>query len=445
MRAALLTLIVLASGFPAAASAEPVLLISIDGLRPGEVIEAEQRGLKIPNLRRFLKEGAYATGVTGVLPTVTYPSHATLLTGASPGRHGIVNNTTFDPTQTNQGGWYWYARDTRVPTLWDAAGKAGIPVGNVHWPVSVDAAGVRWNLPQLWRTGHEDDRKLVAALASPGLVGALETALKEPYAQGIDESLAGDENRGRFAVEMIRRHRPGFITVYLTAFDHEQHVEGPDTPAAHAVLERIDAIVGRLIAAQQAAHRDGVIAVASDHGFLPVTRELNLFRAFIDAGLIKIGDDGKIASWEAMPWPSGGSIAVALARPEDAALVARVSALLQRLQGDPANGIARLADAAQIAAQRANPRASFYLELAPGTMAAGYAGPAAPLMAPSRYKGMHGYFPDNPAMRSTFMLMGKGVPRARSLGEIDMRAIAPTLARILKVKLEGAEVPAVPL
>ena len=83
-----------------------MLLISIDGLRPGDLTEAEQRGLKIPNLRRFLVEGSYAQGVIGVLPTVTYPSHTTLLTGASPARHGIVGNNTFDPAQINAGGWY---------------------------------------------------------------------------------------------------------------------------------------------------------------------------------------------------------------------------------------------------------------------------------------------------------------------------------------------------
>ena len=117
---------------PMAAHAAPVLLISIDGLRPADVSEAAKRGLKIPNLRRFIVEGSSATGVRGVLPTVTYPSHATLLTGVSPAKHGIVSNTTFDPMQINQGGWYWYANAFRVPTLWDAARKGGMTVGNVQ-------------------------------------------------------------------------------------------------------------------------------------------------------------------------------------------------------------------------------------------------------------------------------------------------------------------------
>ena len=56
---------------PVGALAEPVLLISIDGLQPADVIEAEKRGIDIPNLKRFIAEGTYASGVRGVLPTVT--------------------------------------------------------------------------------------------------------------------------------------------------------------------------------------------------------------------------------------------------------------------------------------------------------------------------------------------------------------------------------------
>ncbi len=36
-----------------AAQAAPVLMMSIDGLRPGDVLEADKRGLKIPTLRKL--------------------------------------------------------------------------------------------------------------------------------------------------------------------------------------------------------------------------------------------------------------------------------------------------------------------------------------------------------------------------------------------------------
>jgi len=420
--------------------AEPVLLISIDGLRPGDVIEAKQRGLKVPNLRKFVAEGAYATGVQGVLPTVTYPSHVTLITGASPAKHGVVGNTTFDPKQINQGGWFWYVSDIRVPTLWSAAAGAGKTVGSVHWPVSVGAVGVTWNLPQIWRTGHDDDAKLLSALSTPGLVAELEQSAGEVYAQGIDESIESDENRGRFAVRLIETHKPDLVTAYLTALDHEQHAEGPGTPQAHAILERIDAIVGKLVAAELAAHPGAAIAIVSDHGFETIGRETNFFRAFIDAGLIMLDEKGAVNAWEAMPWPAGGSVAVVLARKDDAALAARVGKLLADLKADPANAIAAIASKTEIEQMGGNPEASFYVNMAADAAAAGFGGASAPLRGKPKSKGTHGYFPQSKNMRSTFMVMGKNVPKAKSLGDIDMRAIAPTLASIMGIPLPAAEV-----
>ena len=435
----------LLSALPAAAWADPVLLISIDGLQPAEVLEAERRGLKIPNLRRFLAEGSFASGVIGVLPTVTYPSHATLITGVSPARHGIVGNTSFDPQQINQGGWFWYADSFKVPTLWDAATKGGLSVANVHWPVSVGAASIRWNLPQYWRTGHSDDLALMKALATPGLVDRLEQKTGQAYMQGIDESIEGDENRALFADRLIRDEKPDFATVYFTALDHEQHLFGPGSAQAKAVLERIDAIVGKMIAAELAARPDAVIALASDHGFAATTTEINLFRPFIDAGLITLDEAGKVTGWDAMPWPSGGSIAIMLARPDEVALQDKVRALLATLKADPVAQIAEIAEKPAIATMGGNDRASFYVGLQRGALAGGFKGKGAPLASPARYKGMHGYFPAPSDMRSSFMIMGKGIAKGHNLGEIDMRAIAPTLARIMGVSLDTADAKALPV
>jgi predicted AlkP superfamily pyrophosphatase or phosphodiesterase len=432
----------LVGALPSAASAEPVLLISIDGLQPDDVIEAEKRGIDIPNLKRFITQGSYAQGVRGVLPTVTYPSHATLITGVSPSRHGIFGNNSFDPLQINQGGWYWYASDFKVPTLWDITAKAKLTTANVHWPVSVNASAVKWNIPQIWRTGHADDAKLMKSLATPGLIESLESQLGE-YAPGIDESIIGDEIRGQFATALIKREKPYFTTVYLTALDHEQHAKGPDTAAAHAVLERIDAVVGNIIAAQMTARPDSVIAVVSDHGFSKVDTEVNLYRAFIDAGLIALDANGKIKDWEASPWNSGGSSAIVLKRPSDPALRTRVSELLAQLKADPKNGIAEIATESKIAQYGANPLASFYVSFAPNAYAGSFKGAAVPLVSPSASKGTHGYFPDKPFMRSSFMMMGKGIQKGRNLGEIDMRVIAPTLAKVMGLTLPDAELPAI--
>lgn len=431
VRAAIIAFVMLCVA-AAPAAAAPLLLISIDGLRPGDVLDADARGLKVPNLRRFVTDGAFARSVTGILPTLTYPSHTTILTGVSPAKHGIVNNLTFDPTNINQTGWYWYAADIRVPTLWETAHAAGRVTANVHWPVSVGAA-IDFNLPQIWRTGHDDDRKLMRALATPGLVADLERELG-PYTKGIDESVEGDADRTRFAVRLIVDHHPGFMTTYLTGLDHVQHLFGPDTPQAHAALEAIDAMVGQLIAAAPGAD----VAVVSDHGFAAIDTDVNLFGAFIRAGLITL-DGSTVKRWLAVPWFAGGSAGIVMARRDDPVLRARVATLLAELKANPALHISAVLDHDELVRRGAGAQADWFVEFAPGTEMG--RDPAAAPVAPSTLKGMHGYDPQVPEMRSAFFMMGPDVPLRGDLGTVDMRRIAPTLAAIMGTTLPTADLP----
>ena len=423
-----------------ASATHPVVLISIDGLKPEYVLQADAHGLKIPHLRALLARGAHASGVIGVVPTVTYPSHTTLVTGVAPARHGVITNNTFDPFNRNQGGWYWYASDIRVPTLWDAVMDAGRTTGNVHWPVTVGAR-LTWNLPQYWRTGEADDRKLVRALSTPGLYDAMEREVGTPYADGIDESIEGDELRARFAVRMLESRRPALMLAYFTALDHEQHGSGPFSPAALATLERIDAIVGAMIAAAARAYgEDVVIAIVSDHGFARTTRALNLIHALRTAKLMDFPEDvnDKPSAWRAAIWGGGASAAIVLHDTVGAATRERTARLLRSLAADRANGIERVIDSTELSRRGAFPGAAFLVNLREGyTFGWNSRGP---LVVDVPVGGMHGYLPDAPAMRATFIIAGPGVPAGRDLGLVDQRAIAPTLARVLGVSLPKAEV-----
>jgi predicted AlkP superfamily pyrophosphatase or phosphodiesterase len=60
------------------------------------------------------------------------------------------------------------------------------------------------------------------------------------------------------------------------------------------------------------------------------------------------------------------------------------------------------------------------------------------MVAPSKYRGMHGLSPDVPEMGASLVLWGDGV-RAGDLGEVAMIDIAPTLASLLGVSLPTAE------
>jgi predicted AlkP superfamily pyrophosphatase or phosphodiesterase len=419
-----------------------VLLISIDGLKPEAITAADAHGLKVPNLRAFMQDGTYANTVRGVLPTLTYPSHTTLLTGAAPARHGIYDNTTFDPLNRNDRGWYWYAEDIQVATLWDAARAAHLTTANVYWPVTVGAP-ITYNLPQIWRTGTDDDLKLQRALSTPGLEQQLSAVLGR-YPGGEEETVAEDEVRTRFAVRIIETKHPDFFAVYLSGLDTEEHKSGPFSEESNAVLERLDALVGTLRkAAQQAAPGRATICVVSDHGFAAIQHDVNLYAAFREAGLFSVDGAGTISAWKAIPWPAGGSAAIMLADPHDAAVRTQVKELLDKLASDPENGIDRILGSEELARQGGFPGAAFLV-----AMRVGYEvsyGLSLPLIAKPSNLGMHGFLPETPEMHSSFFIVGPRVGAGRALGEIDMRQIAPTLAQILKVRLPGAEMPALTL
>jgi predicted AlkP superfamily pyrophosphatase or phosphodiesterase len=413
-----------------------VLLISVDGMKPEAIIDAQSHGLKVPNLRAFMKDGAYAGGVRGVLPTLTYPSHTTLLTGASPAAHGIYDNTTFDPLLRNDRGWYWYAEDIKVPTLWDAATNAHIATANVYWPVSV-AANITYNLPQIWRTGTDDDLKLQRALSTPGLEQELTRELGR-YPGGMEETVAEDEIRARFAIRLLQKKRPHFFTMYLTGLDTEEHLSGPFSPKSNETLERLDAVVGSLrAAAEKAAPGHATICVVSDHGFAAVEHDVNLYAAFLEAGLFSVDRNNKITKWQAMLWPAGGSAAVVLADPADESVRARVKTLLDKLAGDPANGIDRILPQEEIRRGRGFPDAAYLVSLRIGYEMAYSL--SLPLITKPGNLGMHGYVPERPEMLSSFFIVGPRIAKAKAMGEIDMRQIAPTIAGILHVPLSGAE------
>src|ERR1700733_7603872 len=425
-----------------ASSAPMVLLISVDGMKPEAIIDAQSHGLKVANLRAFMTEGAYASGVRGVLPTLTYPSHTTLLTGASPAKHGIYDNTTFDPLQRNQRGWYWYAEDVKVPTLWDAAAAAHLKTANIYWPVSV-GANITYNLPQMWRTGTDDDLKLQRALSTPGLEQELSADLGR-YPGGMEETVAEDAVCPRFAIRLLQKKHPGFFTVYLTALDTEEHLSGPFSAKSNETLERLDAVVGSLrAAAEKAAPGRATICVVSDHGFAAIEHDVNLYAAFRDAGLFTVDKENAITDWKAMLWPAGGSAAVMLADPKDPTVRARVKALLDKLASDPANGIERIWSEEEIRRGGGFPHAAYLISLRIGYEMAYSL--SLPLITKPSNLGMHGYVPERAEMRSSFFIVGPKIAKGRAMGEIDMRQIAPTIADILHVRLSGAELAGIAL
>jgi predicted AlkP superfamily pyrophosphatase or phosphodiesterase len=396
-------------------SAQTLVVISIDGMRPDYVLKADEHGLKIPHLRRIMNAGAYATGVRGVLPTVTYPSHTTILTGVYPAKHHIYSNVVFDPLNLNMAGWMWYSEDIAVPTLWDAASKAGMVTGSVSWPVSVGAKGVRYNIPEYWRASKfpGEDLKLMRVVSTPGLMAEIEKDAG-PYVTDLDDAKNGDRQRTRYAAWIIRNKHAQLTTVHLASLDHLEHGFGPFSPEANATLEEIDAEVGELEAAAPGA----TICVLSDHGFTRTDHSFNIMGAMKEAGLLGIAN----------PDIEAGSAAIIVKDPKDNA---KVEAFLRHLAADPKNGIAQILDAKQIAKFGGRPDAAFWIDMQSNFSVVANDHPA-------KVGGTHGYAPSNDQLLASFFIAGPKI-KPQNLGEIDMRSIAATLAKVLGVPFTTAD------
>ena len=422
------------------AHAAPVLMISVDGLKPEYVLDADAHGLKIPFLRSLLRDGAYARGVTGVWPTVTYPSHTTLLTGVAPAEHGIYNNLEFDPKNTFANAWYWYAQQIRVPTLWQAAHEAGLSTASIGWPVSVGATAVDFLIPEYWRVARltdvdPSDALLLAAMSRPeGLLQKMQARLG-PYMRGNDPSPPGDEIKTRYALDILKTQKPKFMTIHLSSLDEEQHGHGPFSAEANADLEVIDGQLAQLFAASRANDPKAIALVVSDHGFVQVTHKVNLMQPFLRAGLLPSG-----GPWKAQPWSGSGMAAVMLHDPADSHTESQVRDLLQAMKADPSNGVAEVLERDAIKQRGAFPDASFLIVMKLGYYALSDA--TSPLLSDVQgTPGSHGFSPEYPEMRAAFFIEGSGIARGRNLGLIDMRQVAPTVAQLLGVRLPAATQP----
>ena len=417
----------------------PVLMISIDGMHPSYVLEADKHALKIPVLRKFAQKGTYAERVINVSPTVTYPNHTTLVTGVLPSEHGIYSNTVFDPLQREQGAWNWYSPQVKSPTLWGAAKKQGLTTASVLWPVTVNARSIDYNVPEFWRTKKEFDHYLMETVSTPP--GFLEEAEKTAgFFHSGDGDIVLDEKITKVAVQMIQKGRPHLLTVHIVSLDHVEHGSGPFSSEAKETLEQIDAMVGRMSDAFVKAHPNGVVMVVSDHGFHPVKHKVHLNAAFQKAGLITlgVGPRPQVASWKAFAWASDGSASVVLQDSKDRAVEEQVARILSDLEKDPANGINRVLRGAEAKLHHALPQASFVVDCKAGySMGAGLTGAVVQDLASTT--GSHGYLNTHPELNSAFFAVGPGILHGKNLGVVDIRQIAPTIALELGLTLPTAK------
>ena len=245
----------------------------------------------------------------------------------------------------------------------------------------------------------------------------------------------------RFAIAVLRGHKPGFFTVHLSALDEEEHLTSPFSADSNRTLEALDGMIGELRDAAVAVNPKAVTVVVSDHGFARTDYRVNLYEPLLRAGLITAGPVGGLgtptfSSWKATLWPAGGSAAVMLHDANDTVSREAVMKLLSDLAADPANGIDRIISGEELHKLGGFPQAIALVVLRPPYQL-GYTF-SGPIVTAAPSTGMHGYLPSNPEMRSSFFAMGKGIAAGRNLGLIDMVQIAPSVGSLMGVNLSGS-------
>ncbi|MDP3911739.1 MAG: ectonucleotide pyrophosphatase/phosphodiesterase, partial [Gemmatimonadales bacterium] len=375
MRPLLLASLVLAACAPRgpAPNAEPaglrprVVLISVDGLWAGDLRRAESAGVRLPALDSLRRAGAFAAGVVGSLPSVTFPSHTTIVTGVPPARHGVYANNIFVPPNERRdfSPAYLEHAEILVPTVFDAAHAAGLRVAAVFWPVTAHDPSIHYNIPDAWEEGP-GARSQLAALRSLGTPWLLDSLGAPP------EGRPDDSLRAHWGAEILRRWDPDFVAVHLIDLDHAKHVFGIWSDSAIAGLRNIDRRLGLILAAVQATDegRRTTLIVTSDHGFLDFAQRLRPGVLLANAGLIR-GDTSGVLGWEAAVHVSGGSVMILPRDSTDATLAARVRAAIPDSLVGPTRPIRAVWPRDTIRALAADPRAIMALDMNEGFYAVG--------------------------------------------------------------------------
>jgi predicted AlkP superfamily pyrophosphatase or phosphodiesterase len=427
--AALLILLLLGLGAAAPEDGEPcehVVIVSIDGLRPGFYRDAEVA----PTLTAIAAAGARAESVESVFPSSTYPAHASIVTGVRPAKHGIHANTTW----TEQGStrdWYWYAKDLRARTLWDAARDKGLKVAITYWPSTVGASADLL-LGEIWDPEGKDTIRRLVSSATPGLLAELALGVGIPQEKIAADRATIDAFVSRAAAYIFKKHRPHLQLVHLLNVDEVEHQAGPDAPAVREAVRVQDANVARI---RKAIEESGVGArtalfIVGDHGFAPISRNVGPNTLFRDAGLLE-EVDGKVRSWRALTRSSGGSASIYVKEAKDLARVKEVLLAGAGTDGAPAY---RVLERAELDALGYNPDAAFALDPADGVAITERLGPSVPSV-----KGNHGQLPTRPGLQTGFLAEGAGIRAGAVIERMKVIDIAPAVAGLLGLDLPGVE------
>lgn len=414
--------------------ADHVVLISVDALRPEFYLRA---GWPAPTAQQLGRQGIAAGSVRSVFPTLTYPAHTTIVTGALPGRHGIWHNRPFNPSGPSIA-WYWEAAAIRVPTLWDILHAAGGTTAAVAWPVTVGAS-IHWNLPDVWDAGSDAD-PLTSVREAAAPADLFEEIQRE--ATGIlrpDEfvlgSLARDDRVGAIAAYLFERYRPALMLVHLIGADHLQHRDTVGTFDLRRAVGAADRAIGTVLEAIERVGLRGrtAVIVTGDHGTSPAHTQLRPNVWLARAGLRGERRDG--GPWRASFHGDGGSAFLRVRDGEDSRAASGARAAVENMP-ERERHLFRVLERDELSSLGADTSSAFALAAVPGVVFSESG--SEPALGPATGSA-HGYHPAERRMRTGFVAAGAGLRQGVEVPELALEQIAPLLAALLGIKFDAPD------
>ena len=414
-----------------------VVMVSIDGLRAETL---DDPAAPLPNLRALAARGTRARSMQPVFPSVTWPCHASLITGASPRRHGVLGNHVYDRV----GGCVvsHYGDRTEIPvaveTLWHRVAASGRRVAALCWPKTRGVTAIADNIPEFY------EQELFEAHASKELWSDLRRHRLPVERYGAWSAChpmtpMQDWLTLEAALHLLAERPPALMLVHWLTLDSLQHDHGVGSPEARWALAHADALLGRLVDALARSGRleRTALLVFGDHGFVDVHTSYLPNQILREEGLLTVDAGGEPARRHAWVAANGGSGHLYLldGAPRTAAdrLRERFADLpgISVLDGEACRALG-LPGAAEHPMQ-----GDLVLLAAPGVQLREHATEEAAAASPP-YRATHGHDPREPALGAALVMAGPSIPPG-TLGSVSMLDVAPTAARLLGVDLPGAE------
>ncbi|SJZ79589.1 Predicted pyrophosphatase or phosphodiesterase, AlkP superfamily [Pilibacter termitis] len=412
--------------------AKKLVIISIDALGASDL----QGDLShIPTLKQLVETGCHVEQVKAIYPSLTYPSHTTIVTGEYPVAHGIVNNTKIQPTRISPD-WYWYRKDVKSKTIYDVARKEGKTSAAFLWPVTAKSK-IHWNIAEIFPNRIWTNQVLVSMSASsPKFI--FEMNKKYGYLRNGIQQPELDDFVTACAADTLLNKKPDLTLIHLVDMDSQRHAHGVRSFAAQNALVRQDIRVRKIIEATKKAgtYDETVFVILGDHYQIDVQKRIQLNVRFEQLGWLNARSDGTVAkNWEVYAQSCDGSSYV-LVDKKSAITPEIVREELEKIEGIEAVYTTKQAEkmgaSNKITFMVEAQRGYYFTDESTGEVVATVKSDE--IGSPNRYKAVHGFSPEKENYNTTLVFNGVGIAKNKKIKQARLIDEAATFAKILALK-----------